>query len=185
MRSPNAVIALTGYPGTAELGVDPVDNPCEEEDPEPEVPGPSSDWGGDGDRARGTSYGDPHIITYDGYRYSFQTIGEFWLTAATDGHFQVQARQGQIPGRPRVDEYGGSDADWGPSPGHLRPGISRWEISPVWLDGSPFPLAEGSTTLPSGGTGVAFGATVNQNFPGPRGKCCRSPQTTMGGAAFF
>lgn len=182
VRSPNAVIALNGYPGTAELGVDPVDNPCEEEDPEPEVPGPSSDWGGDGDRARGTSYGDPHIITYDGYRYSFQTIGEFWLTAATDGHFQVQARQGQIPGRPVSMNTAVAMQIGGHRLGIYAQG-SPDGISPVWLDGSPFPLAEGSTTLPSGGLVLRSGNRYQISWP--TGEMLQVSQTTMGGAAFL
>jgi hypothetical protein len=180
--SAQATIALTGYPSDAELGIDPVENPCEEEDPEPEVPGPSSDWGGDGDRGRGTSYGDPHIITYDGYRYSFQTIGEFWLTAATDGHFQVQARQGQIPGRPlsmntavamqvgghRLAIYAQNAPD---------------DSSPVWFDGSPRDLGAGPTTLPGGGVVLRVGDRYQISWP--TGETLQVSQTTMGGAAFL
>lgn len=53
----------------------------------------------DGDLYKGTSYGDPHMITYDGYRYSFQTLGEYILTKSVGGDFEVQTRQTQVPGR--------------------------------------------------------------------------------------
>ncbi|MEA5452782.1 VWD domain-containing protein [Leptolyngbya sp. CCNP1308] len=179
--SSQATIALTGYPGNAELGIDPVENPCEEE-PEPTAEGPSTPWGGEGDRASGTSYGDPHIITYDGYRYSFQTIGEFWLTAAPDGHFQVQARQGQIPSRPlsmntavavgvgghRLAIYAQDSPDGS---------------SPLWLDGNPFALAEGPTTLPGGGLVLRVGNRYQITWP--TGETLQVSQTTMGGAAFL
>ncbi|MFQ4139136.1 VWD domain-containing protein [Nodosilinea sp. PGN35] len=186
VASANAIIALTGYPGTAELGVDPIDNPCEEEpEPEPEPTRPGTPWGGGaagGDRASGTSYGDPHIITYDGYRYSFQTIGEFWLTAAPDGHFQVQARQGQIPGRPLSMNTAVA----------MRVGGQRLAIyaqdapdgqSPVWLDGQPFSLAEGPTTLPGGGLVLRVGNRYQITWP--TGETLQVSQTTMGGAAFL
>ncbi len=180
--TPQAIIALTGYPGDAELGIDPIENPCEEEEPEPTAEGPSTPWGGEGDRASGTSYGDPHIITYDGYRYSFQTIGEFWLTAATDGHFQVQARQGQIPGRPLSMNTAVA----------IRMGGHRLAIyaqdapddrSPVWLDGNPFSLPEGPTSLPGGGTVLRVGDRYQITWPS--GETLQVSQTPMGGAAFL
>ncbi|MGP1375373.1 MAG: VWD domain-containing protein [Almyronema sp.] len=48
------------------------------------------------DPVQGRSYGDPHIQTYDGYHYSFQTIGEFILSKSSDGSFEVQTRQGRV-----------------------------------------------------------------------------------------
>jgi hypothetical protein len=182
VNSSQAIIALTAYPGDAELGIDPIDNPCEEEEPEPTAAGPSTPWGGEGDRASGTSYGDPHIITYDGYRYSFQTMGEFWLTAATDGHFQVQARQGQIPGRPLSMNTAVA----------MRVGGHRLAIyaqdapngsSPVWLDDNPFALPQGPTALPGGGAVRRVGDRYQITWPS--GETLHVSQTPMGGAAFL
>lgn len=48
---------------------------------------------------QGRSYGDPHIQTYDGFHYSFQTIGEYILSKSRDGSFEVQARQGRVGDR--------------------------------------------------------------------------------------
>ena len=41
----------------------------------------------------GKSYGDPHIKTFDGHRYSFQTVGEFILVKSKNCKFEVQVRQ--------------------------------------------------------------------------------------------
>ncbi|WP_052050848.1 VWD domain-containing protein [Leptolyngbya sp. KIOST-1] len=185
VSSPRATIALTGYPGNAELGIDPIENPCEEEEDEGSAEttptGPGTPWGG-GDRARGTSYGDPHIITYDGYRYSFQTVGEFWLTAATDGHFQVQARQQPIPGRPLSMNTAVA----------MRVGGHRLAIyaqhapdgqSPLWLDGTPLTLGNGPALLPGGGTVLRAGDRYQVLWP--TGETLQVAQTTMGGAAFL
>ncbi|AVZ31101.1 VWD domain-containing protein [Nodularia spumigena] len=49
-----------------------------------------------GKEVKGTSYGDPHLITFDGHRYSFQTVGEFVLAKSTDGVFEVQTRQSPV-----------------------------------------------------------------------------------------
>jgi hypothetical protein len=39
------------------------------------------------------SYGDPHLKSFDGGSFSFQTVGEFVLTRSQAGHMEVQARQ--------------------------------------------------------------------------------------------
>jgi len=42
---------------------------------------------------QGRTYGDPHIRTFDGQTYSFQTVGEYILTSSPDRLFEVQTRQ--------------------------------------------------------------------------------------------
>lgn len=41
----------------------------------------------------GRTYGDPHLISFDGARNSFQTVGEFNLTESESGEMVVQTRQ--------------------------------------------------------------------------------------------
>ncbi len=49
------------------------------------------------DVVQGRSYGDPHINTFDGFHYGFQTVGEFILTHSQDRDFEVQTRQAGVP----------------------------------------------------------------------------------------
>lgn len=44
-------------------------------------------------RVSGRSYGDPHLVSFDGARYSFQTVGEFNFAKSSDGSVIVQTRQ--------------------------------------------------------------------------------------------
>jgi hypothetical protein len=101
---------------------------------------------------QGKSYGDPHIVTFDGYRYSFQTVGEFVLVQAKDGGFRVQVRQGAVPGRQLSLNTGVA----------MQVGNSRVAVyskdfpdgnanTPVWVDGRPVNL-EGSLELSGGGS---------------------------------
>lgn len=41
----------------------------------------------------GRSYGDPHLVSFDGARYSFQTVGEFTYAESNSGDVVVQTRQ--------------------------------------------------------------------------------------------
>jgi hypothetical protein len=103
----------------------------------------SSGPGGDGcpepiAGAEGRSHGDPHLVTFDGHRYNFQTVGEYVLARSRDG-FEVQTRQERVPrrnvslntavafrvGRSRIAIYA---KDF--------PGISTAQ-SPVYVDGRP------------------------------------------------
>ncbi len=50
----------------------------------------------DGCGGGGSTYGDPHIITFDGMGYGFHAVGEFILTRALDDEFEIQARMEQM-----------------------------------------------------------------------------------------
>ena len=43
-------------------------------------------------------YGDPHIVTLDGHKYTFNGKGEFLLIETLDGSFVLQGRMADAPG---------------------------------------------------------------------------------------
>jgi hypothetical protein len=58
--------------------------------PEPQDPG----W----NPGNGDSVGDPHLKTFDGFRFDFQRVGEYTLVRSTKDDFVVQVRQVPVPG---------------------------------------------------------------------------------------
>lgn len=43
----------------------------------------------------GSGFGDPHLLTSDGFVYTYNPIGEFWMIKTTDSRFSMQARMVQ------------------------------------------------------------------------------------------
>lgn len=103
------------------------------------------------------SYGDPHLKSFDGADFSFQTVGEFILAKSESGHFQVQARQSaqsddfslntavalNVSGD-RVCFYANEMPDQNNS-------------TPIRLNGNPLQLSTNTFRLPHGGTIVKNG----------------------------
>lgn len=55
-------------------------------------PEPTPDIPRKPDGNTGVIYGDPHIVTFDGLRNSFQAVGEFIMAKSEGGDFEVQGR---------------------------------------------------------------------------------------------
>ncbi len=100
----------------------------------------------------GRSYGDPHLISYDGARNSFQTVGEFVLTRSLNGEMEVQSRQ-----RPVGDDFSLNTA--------LAMNVAGDRVclytkdypdgdysTPVRIEGRPVQVGAGTYFLEHGGT---------------------------------
>lgn len=102
------------------------------------------------------SYGDPHIVTYDDYRYSFQTVGEYVLSQSKNGEVLVQARQAEVP-----DQAISLNSAAAVKVGNHRVGIYAQNApdgrTELWIDGQPADLSAGPLTFPEGGTVTAMG----------------------------
>ena len=48
---------------------------------------------GGGGESSGLTWGDPHLVTLNGFHYDFQGAGEFTLVRSDDGRLDVQVRQ--------------------------------------------------------------------------------------------
>ena len=98
------------------------------------------------------SYGDPHLSSFDGATYSFQTVGEFILAKSTSQNLEIQTRQqaqsddfslntavAMNVGGDRVCIYANEKPD----------NISNIALR---LEGSPIQFAGSTYFLPHGGT---------------------------------
>lgn len=67
----------------------------------PIVPIPPDKGGGKGVKCHskcGHSFGDPHLIPFDGLAYDFMATGEFTLVRSTTGDLEIQVRNQPYPG---------------------------------------------------------------------------------------
>jgi len=99
----------------------------------------------------GRTYGDPHLKSFDGATYSFQTVGEFVLTSANNGQFEVQVRQ-----EPQRDDFSLNTAV-AMKVGGDRLGIYAQDNndafhSSVMLNGMSLEIGSRTYYLPHGGT---------------------------------
>ncbi|MBU2018476.1 MAG: VWD domain-containing protein [Bacteroidetes bacterium] len=97
------------------------------------------------------TYGDPHLKSFDGAQYSFQTVGEFIMTKSSNGQFEVQTRQ-----RPEGDDFSLNSAvavqmsgdRIGFYPGNMPDGSD----ADVRVNGRSVHLTDKTYFLPKGGT---------------------------------
>ena len=113
----------------------------------------------------GRSYGDPHLVSFDGASYSFQTVGEFVLARSNNGDFEVQTRQ-----RPQSENFSLNTAV------AMRVAGDRVTIyasdhpdaftnEPVRVNGTPVRINSGTYYLPHGGTIRPTGDTYLVTWP--------------------
>jgi hypothetical protein len=129
---------------------------------------------------------DPHLLTFDGLYYSFQTAGEFVLVQDTNGGtFQVQARLSAPSG---VSSYS-VITEVGIQVGNDVVTIDSTRAAPVWVNGIPqtftsnqIGLAAGVITETSSGFVVTLdtGESVTTDF-NIDGGTQTGPSTTSGG----
>jgi hypothetical protein len=131
----------------------------------------------------GGSKGDPHIDTFDGFRYSFQTVGEFIATQSKDRKFQVQTRQAPVNknlsmnsavamkvGKDKVAFYSKDFPDADTS-------------TPVRVNGKPTVIQGNKLTLPGGGAILKSGYTYTVDFP--TGEKVLVASASAGGNPYF
>ncbi len=129
------------------------------------------------------TYGDPHLVTFDGARYSFQTVGEFVLTKSTSG-LQVQARQ-----RPQRDDFSLNTAV-AMNVGGDRVCLYASDFpdsdrsTPVRVNGFPVNVGSGKAHfLANGGTIRRTGRTYTISWP--TGETVTSQMRSTGGMDFM
>ncbi|MGV3613227.1 MAG: VWD domain-containing protein [Fluviicola sp.] len=132
----------------------------------------------------GRTYGDPHLKSFDGATYSFQTVGEFTLARSASGNVNVQVRQ-----RPQSDDFSlntavamnvGGDrvcfyANEKPDGNTTTP--LRINGEPVYIEGANYYLEHGGTISPSGRN--------NYTITWPTGEKVKLDGSQSGGIGFY
>ncbi|MGK7896553.1 MAG: VWD domain-containing protein, partial [Xenococcus sp. (in: cyanobacteria)] len=80
----------------------------------------------------GSSFGDPHLVTFDGLKYDFQAAGEFIVARSDSGDLEIQVRQ-----RPFRDQPVSVNSALATRIGNQRIGFYAGESPPVRIDGQP------------------------------------------------
>ncbi len=100
----------------------------------------------------GGSHGDPHLITFDGFKYDHQAMGEFILAKSTDNSFEVQVREAAVPGHSNVSVNSATAIKLGSD----RVAFYAKDLpdadtsTPVRVNGKPT-VIQGTLNLPGGG----------------------------------
>jgi hypothetical protein len=132
----------------------------------------------------GRTYGDPHLKSFDGATYSFQTAGEFTLVKSGSGNMNVQVRQrnqsddfslntavAMNVGGDRVCFYANEKPD-GNSSTPL-----RIEGEPIYVEGDNYYLEHGGTITRSGKN--------NYVVTWPTGERVKLDASQTGGMGFY
>ncbi len=132
----------------------------------------------------GRTYGDPHLKSFDGATYSFQTVGEFTLVRSGSGNVNVQVRQrnqsddfslntavAMNVGGDRVCFYANEKPD-----GNTTTPL-RINGEPVYIEGANYYLEHGGTISPSGRN--------NYTVTWPTGEKVKLDGSQTGGMGFY
>jgi len=172
----DSIKALMGMiEGEIQVEKKPKENPCKSEEGKKQRK--------ECELKEGKSYGDPHLVTFDGLRYSFQTVGEFTLAKSNDGEFEVQVRQAPVNsslslnsavamkvGSDRLALYSKDFPDTDTS-------------TPIRVNGKPVVIPGEKLALPGSGAIAKNGNTYAVDFP--TGEKVVISQATAGGNTYF
>ncbi|MEL7067432.1 MAG: VWD domain-containing protein [Cyanobacteria bacterium J06581_3] len=136
------------------------------------------------DVVQGRSYGDPHINTFDGFHYGFQTVGEFILTHSSDRSFEVQTRQAGVPNRSNLSlNTAVAMRVCDQRVGFYVQDTPDGSNSSVWVDGQPVEIDDGFA-LENGGE-IQRLDDRNYTVIWPSGDQVAIKEITVSGARFL
>lgn len=130
----------------------------------------------------GRSYGDPHMRSFDGESYSFQTVGEFVMCKAQNEQFEVQNRQ-----RAEGEDFSLNSAiainAGGDRVGFYGDRMPDGSLGDFRVNGRTINLSSGTYFLPRGGTIRRSGS--NYLVTSPTGERVSIDRRGRGGRTFY
>lgn len=111
------------------------------------------------------SYGDPHITSFDGKSYSFQTVGEFVMARSSDGKVEVQARQKPESDRVSLNTAVAMNVHGDRVAIYASDFPDGNSATPVRVAGQPVYVQNGIYYLPRGGTIENNGKAYTVTWP--------------------
>ncbi|SET60767.1 RHS repeat-associated core domain-containing protein [Nitrosomonas marina] len=107
------------------------------------------------DLIHGNSWGDPHLVSFDNFKYDFQAAGEFMLVQGTDPGLEIQVRQ-EPWGNNSVVSINTAVAM---QVGDDVVGIYRGQSNPININGEFVAIADGETVAVGDGSIFRHGNT--------------------------
>ncbi len=131
---------------------------------------------------QGRSYGDPHIRTFDGSTFSFQTVGEYILARSRDGQFEVQGRQKAETDKVSLNSAVAMNVA-GDQVGIYAQDIPNRQNAPLRVNGQSVFITNDTYFLPSGGTVQQSGKKYIVTWP--TGERVQADMITSSGRSFL
>ena len=100
---------------------------------------------------KGRSYGDPHLVSFDGERFSFQTVGEFVLAKGSSGRMEVQTRQKPQRGDFSLNTAVAMNVNGDRIGLYAEDAPDNFRNTPLRVNGQPVDITGGHYFLPNGG----------------------------------
>jgi len=101
-------------------------------------------------KEKSCSWGDPHIITLDGLKYDFQTVGEFTLLEIPQSEFAIQTRQKPMGASVSVNTAVAMNVDGDRVAIYVEDFPDDNAQTPLWINGKPTKQQQ-EIVLPKGG----------------------------------
>lgn len=102
----------------------------------------------------GTTWGDPHLVTFDRLKYDHHAVGEFILAKSTDSTFEIQVREGAVPASSQVALNTAAAMKVGNTrvAFYVKDFPDSDTTNPLRVDGKPTVIQGDSLSLPGGGS---------------------------------
>ena len=113
----------------------------------------------------GKTYGDPHIQTFDGYNYSFQTVGEYTLCTNKKGNFEIQTRQGATGPSVSLNIATAMNVNGDTVCIYAKNHPDEFTNEPIRLNGEVFEMKNSTTLLRNGGIIKIAGKKITIFWP--------------------